>query len=161
MTAITKDIKPLRYGVQEGDKEPWNQPLGANVTVYGGTVAVTDFQGNVKSPDVPNSTDTVWGLIHEQRPFPPNPASSVAGTYTVEIDRGVFFLASGSGGDLLSQATVGSTVFLIDGQTVGLTSNTNTRPKAGVHVAVDANALNMGAPGKFAIRLGSNESSGA
>jgi len=131
-------------------------PLGANVTVYAGSIALTDSSGNIKNASSPASTDTCWGLIHDVAPFPPYPTSSVAGTYQVEIDTGAFYLNSGTGPDQLSQANVGDVVYVINETTVGATNGSGTRPVAGVLLNVD-----LTIPYGYAVKLGNNQSSGS
>ena len=153
--ALTADIKTIRYGTDDGHA-PTSKPLGASVTVYGGSIAITDSAGNVKNAASPASTDVTWGLIAEQRPFPPLAASSTAGTYQVEILTGSFFLASGTSSDALTAADLGKTVYVIDEKTVGKTSNGNTRPVAGVLMAIDTTVQPS-----YAVKLGNSQSTGS
>jgi hypothetical protein len=84
---------------------------------------------------------------------------STNGAVTVEIATGSFFLASGTGADAITQANVGATVYLINETTVGLTSGSGTRPAAGVVEAYDTTEIY--ALGNVAVKLGSNQSTGA
>jgi hypothetical protein len=150
--ALTADVTSCRYGTLEAH-QPIAQPLGANVTVYANSIALTDSSGNIKNASSPASTDHCWGLVAEQRPFPPNPTSSVAGTYNVEIDTGSFFLASGTGGDALTQANVGQSVYVINETTVGATNGSNTRPLAGTMMYYDSTATSRGGQGPIAVKF--------
>jgi hypothetical protein len=73
-----------------------------------------------------------------------------------EIETGAFWLASAGSGDALDQTCLGKVVYVYDEQTVAKGSNGNTRPVAGVLKAIDSTMQ-----GGFAVKLGSNESSGA
>lgn len=54
------------------------------------------------------------------------------GDVRIDTDRGTFCFAIGTSTDALTLSDVGADVYVIDDQTVGKTSATNTRPKAGV-----------------------------
>jgi hypothetical protein len=154
--ALTQDVHKERYG--NSDDAPYNLPLGASVTVYRGSIALTNTLGYLKNASSPSSTDTCWGLIDQCGPESVNSGAGIvngttSGAVTADIATGTFFLASGSGADQLSQSTYGSTVYVINETTVGLTSNGSTRPIAGIHVYTEA-AGRFQAPGNFAIKLG-------
>lgn len=61
-----------------------------------------------------------------------------AGAVSVRIRRGSFKFANSAGGDLIAQANVGATAYIVDDQTVALTNGTGTRSAAGKIVGVDA-----------------------
>lgn len=156
--ALTGDIHYERWGTGH-DIAPVVQPLGGSVTVYRGSIGLTDSAGNVKNANSPLSTDTCWGIIGGYGPGVADVApgvinsSSVASAVSAMIYQGAFLLASGAGSDQLSQSTVGKTVYVINEYTVGLTSGGGGRPVAGVHVAVSLEARPQ-APGVYAIKLG-------
>lgn len=161
MAALTGDIHFERFGT--GDViSPLVQPLGGSVTVYRGSIALTDSSGNVKSSASPLSTDTCWGIIAGYGPGVADTApgvinaSSVASAVTAMIYQGAFMLASGSGSDQLSQSTVGKTVYVINEYTVGLTTGGGTRPAAGVLLAISPETLAQ-APGPYAVKLGNTQ----
>ena len=158
MAALTGDIHWERFGV--GDTaQPINQPLGGNVTVYRGSIALTDTSGNVKTNSTVTSTDTCWGIIQGGGPgyLDATPGvintSSVAGVVTVDIVQGTFLLASGTGSDQLAQSSVGRTVYVMSEYTVGYTSGGGSRPAAGTLIAVLSETPAQ-APGVYAVRLG-------
>lgn len=157
--ALSNDIHYERFGV--GDtSQPIVQPVGANVTVYRGSIALTDANGNIKNANSPASTDTCWGLIGGYGPGSADltpgvvNGSSLASAVTATILQGAFYLASGSGSDQLSQSTVGKTVYVINEYTVGLTSGGGTRPAAGVLIAISSAESRVQAPGNYAVALG-------
>lgn len=156
--ALTQDVHAERYG--SADNDPYNLPLAASTTVYRGSIALTSIVSNVaylKNASSPSSTDICWGIIGQAGPESVNTGpgivngSTVAGVVTVDVETGTFFLASGTGADQLSASSYGSTVYVINETTVGLTSGGSTRPVAGVHVYTETR---LQAPGNFAIKLG-------
>lgn len=160
--ALTSDIKIVRYGTADGH-ELENFGIGANVTVYRGSIALTvAATGYLKNAASPSATDICWGLIDSAGPGTIDggagiAGTSVAGAVTANVATGTFFLGSSSGSDQLGQATLGSTVYVYNENTVAATSNSSARPVAGVHVAIDTTSQY---PGGYAIRLGSNQSTG-
>lgn len=166
MAALTGDIKIIQYG-DPGFYQRVTQPIGANVQLYRGTIALTNgpnssvAPGYLKRATVPTSTDVCWGLLEAYGPgtadtIPGMLGATTNGGTTANIRQGTFFLKSGTGSDQLSQSTIGQTVYVIDEQTVGASSSGGTRPVAGVHEAVDPTAATT----LFAISLGSNQTSG-
>jgi predicted RecA/RadA family phage recombinase len=158
--ALTSDIKITRYGSWDGHEYD-AQPMGASVTVYRGSLATTNASGDIINANNSDNTSTCWGLIDHVGPNPgvidggPGITNSgSAGAIQVEIATGTFFLASSTGSDQLSQATVGKVVYVYNENTVAATGS-GSRCVAGVHVAVDTTQ-----PGGYAIRLGSNQSTG-
>ncbi len=159
--ALANDIKITRYGTPGNSTQPAAPgPIGAGVTVYGGSICLTDSSGNVKNAASPASTDTCWGLVHAQTT---NPGTTVTSGVPLdilgrpfEVETGVFFLASATSGDALDQTCVGKTVYVYDEQTVAKTNNGGTRPAAGVLVHIDT-----AYPGGYAVAMGSNQSTGA
>ncbi len=126
--ALSADVKILRYGTPHAN-DIIAQPIGATVTLYAGSFAVTDgATGKLKNAASTTSGDIVWGLVQRQQLAP-------ATNTLVPIETGTFFMASGTGADQLSQADVGQVVYLIDEVTVG--PNAGSKCKAGLLVAVD------------------------
>lgn len=164
--ALSADIKQIRFGTPGNASQPVNQPLKASQTVYRGSVAATR-SGYLVPMSSPLSTDVVWGIVDKAGPGtadtgPGIVGGSTDGAVTVEIATGTFFLKAGSGADALTQANVGATVYLIDEQTVGATSSGNTRPVAGILMALGNNVGNIvPIAGMVAVKLGSAQSTGA
>lgn len=139
MAAITADISLFRVGV-EGLHQPVSAPMGANVTVYAGTIALATSGGYLKSPDSPASTDIVQGMVlGPSAGTAVNTGSGIAngatsGNVFIDCATGTFLLKSGTGSDQLSEATANATVYMIDGQTAGATNGGSTRPTLGVQL---------------------------
>jgi hypothetical protein len=165
MAALTADIPIVEYGVRGNESQPVNLGLKATTTVYRGSIALSRTGIAVPALNANLlSTDVVWGLYEHAGPGtadtgPGILGGSVDGAVTVEVATGTFFLASSTGGDLLGLSTLGKTVYVYDEQTVAATSSGGTRPVAGVHIYTDSTRTD--APGIYAIKLGSNESSGS
>lgn len=161
--ALVHDVHKERYG-SSLKTDTYNAPLGATVTVYRGSIALTigaglTGAGDIKNASSPVSTDICWGLIAQAGPESVNyepgiTGGSTAGAVSVDIDTGCFFLASSTGSDQLPAVACGQTVYVYDEVTVALTSGGGTRPVAGVHVYTEA-AGRIQAPGNYAIKLGS------
>lgn len=142
--ALSADVKTTRYGTPDGHQMV-SQPMGANVTVYAGSIALTiTGTGYIKNAASPASTDTCWGIIAQQ-----TINGSSAAALSVNIETGTFFVNAGADSDALTQADVGSKVYVIDEVTVGKTNGSGTRPVAGTLIKIDTSQ-----PGGYAVRFG-------
>ncbi len=158
---LAADVKIIRYGVPGNSTQPLMPgPIAASTTLYGGSICLTNSSGNVKSSASPSSTDTCWGLVHAQTI---NASSAVTTGIALdvngrpfEVETGTFFLASATGADAIDQTYVGKTVYVYDEVTVAATNGSNTRPAAGVLLRIDTTQ-----GGGYAVKLGSNETTGA
>jgi hypothetical protein len=171
MAALTADIHPIRLGTPGNASQPINQGIKATVTVYRGSVAITR-SGFVVPATTVQSTDLVWGIIDQAGPGtidggPGITGGTADGTITVDIATGSFWLNQGTGSDAIAQANVGASCYLMNENTVGLTSAGNSRPVAGIILAVAGTAagnFQAIAPinsGMVAVKLGSSQSTGA
>lgn len=170
MAALTADIHPIRYGTPGNASQPANIPVKANNTVYRGSVAITR-SGFCVPATTPQSSDIVWGLVDQAGPGaidggPGIVGGTTDGAVTLDVATGSFWLNQGTGSDAIAQANVGASCYLMNENTVGLTS-AGSRPVAGVILAVaGTNAGNFQATGQIAsgmvaVKLGSNQSTGA
>lgn len=158
--ALSADIKTFRFGAPGNSTQPMNQPLTAAATVYRGSVATTR-SGYLVAASSPQSTDVVWGLIDKAGAGTADTGPGITGGTTngnvsVEIATGSFFLQNGTGADALTQTNVGATVYLINENTVGATSNTSTRPICGEFLGL-ASTLAPNRPdltGMVAVKVG-------
>jgi hypothetical protein len=160
MTTLTNDQKIVRYGTADGH-QPGVQPQKSNTNIYAGTVAVTRGGYLIDPMAAVQTTDVCWGMINGQQDGAPHTVAPMAGgavdgTHQLDFDTGSFYLLPGTAGDALAQSDVGSTVYLIDGVTVGKTSGSSTRPIAGVLEALGVAQYS----GLVAVRLGNNQSTG-
>jgi len=159
--STTKDLKIIRYGTQDGH-QPTSQPLQSAVSVYPGQFAVAR-SGYLIQPDTAvQSTDKVWGVLNGIVDTAPTTASPIAGGTTaglhfLGIDTGSFYFTPGTSSDALTQADVGSVVYVIDGNTVGKTDGGSARPVAGI-----LEKLGTGnQAGLVAVLVGSDQSTGS
>lgn len=67
-----------------------------------------------------------------------NASADSAGVPGARVKSGVFFMASGTSADVVNQAAIGSVVYGIDDQTVGLTDGGGTRSPVGICVGYDS-----------------------
>jgi hypothetical protein len=161
--ALTADIPTERYGTPGNEAQPVNFAVKAATTIYRGSIAIT--RSGIAVPALNAnllSTDVCWGVYEQAGPGtadigPGILGGSVDGAVTVEVATGTFFLASSTGAGLLGPTTLGKTVYVYDEQTVS--ASAGSLPIAGVHIYTDT--TRTGAPGPYAIKLGSNESSGS
>lgn len=159
--AITADIPTTRYGTPDGH-QPLNKGLQASITIYRGTIAVLNgtggHQGYLKDPASPATTDLVIGVIDTGGPGYPNTSPGIVGgstdgAVTANISTGTFLFASGTGADELDVTTNMASVYMIDGQTVGKTNGSSSRPVAGVQMSCNDDDPSIPA-GFVAVKLG-------
>lgn len=140
--ALTSDVKTVRVGA-EGRHDPIAAPLTAAVTVYSGSIALLNSSGYLKNSSSPASTDTIIGIVGGPsagtfvKTGPGITGGVSNGDVWVECLTGVFVLASGTGGDALTEATAGTTVYVVNETTVGATNGGGTRPVAGTQLPID------------------------
>lgn len=139
--ALTADIPILRVG-SEGVYEPYAAPLKASNTVYRGSFALLR-SGYIVNGATPMSTDVVLGVVEQvtggtaAETGPGIAGGSVDGGVWIDCARGSFLFLSGTGADALTEATAGSTVYVVDEKTVGATNGGSSRPAAGIQLPID------------------------
>lgn len=126
MAALTRDRNTPE---RTGDK--FGFPVAASTTIYAGSICALNASGYA----VPGSTSTT--LIAVGRAEEQIVNSGSAGAVSVPVKRGVFRVGNSASADLISRANIGSNCYIVDDQTVALTSGTSTRSVAGVIVDVD------------------------
>jgi hypothetical protein len=158
--AVTKDVKTIRYGTQDGH-QPTAQPMAASVSIYAGTIAVTRA-GYAQPAHTPTNADICWGIYNGLNNGSPTVSTPItngttAGDIVIGIDTGTFWLTPGTSSDALTQADVGATVYVVDEVTVGKTDGSNTRPVAGKLAAIGTGQY----AAFVAVTLGSDQSTGS
>jgi hypothetical protein len=119
--------------------------LKAATKIYKGGLVATDATGYAVSGAGIQATGLkVWGIALKSV----DNTAGASGALTVDVIRGTFPFAN-LGGDLVVQATMGSTVFCEDDQTVRLTSNASTRSNLGVFMGFDEAGLPLVQVGNF------------
>ncbi len=108
-------------------------PIAAATKLYqGGIVAL-----NASGLAVPGSVSTTLKAIGVALKTYDN-SSGGASAFNIEARAGVFWFNSGTAGDAIAQANVGATCYIMDDNTVGLTTGGATRSVAGTIADVDA-----------------------
>lgn len=128
MTALAKNRDIQRFGDEAKTAfVPNGLPVQAAVKIFKGALVSNDG-GNIR-PARATAADVVLGVSEE---YLDNSAGS-AGDLTIKrIRRGMFLFANSASGDLITNAEVGKTVYVVDDQTVAKTDNSAARPAAGV-----------------------------
>ncbi|WP_407540473.1 hypothetical protein Q0M94_03480 [Deinococcus radiomollis] len=105
--------------------------VAANTKIFKGSLVVLNA-GYL----VPGTTSTTVIAMGRAEATVDN-TNGAAGALSIDVRRGLFNWASATGADLITQASVGQTAYVVDDQTVGLTSGGGTRSKAGLILYVD------------------------
>lgn len=107
-------------------------PIGASVIAFAGAIAVLNASGYV----VPATTATGLKCVGRFAEYCDN-SSGANGAQMVEVESGCFRYDNSASADEITVADVGEVCYLVDDQTVALTSATSTRSRAGVIDQVD------------------------
>ena len=168
--ALSADILKTRYG-SPIVHDPIEQPIGVGAsgqTLYRGSVALlsggtTVTKGYLKNAATPASNDLVTGILAGYGPSCGQPDSvpgmggavlnTADGVLTATVLPGTWLLLAGTGADALTEASIMSSVYLINENTVGATSSSSTRPVAGILAQVPATDASIPA-GMVAVTLG-------
>jgi hypothetical protein len=168
--ALTSDIQKYRYG-SPVDHQPIEYAVGKGAsgqTLYRGSIALisggtTVTQGYLKNSDTPAASDLVVGVIDGYGPScgqaDTGPGiggatlNTADGVLTANVATGTFLFLSGTAGDALTITNLMTSVYLINGNTVGATSSGATRPVAGLLVQVPATDASIPV-GYVAVQLG-------
>ncbi len=108
-------------------------PIKANVQIFKGALVGLDSAGRAMPGDtVANGCLAAVGkasATYDNRTG--SELGGAAGACNVEVEYGVFQWANSGGGDVIAADDVGKVCYVVDDQTVALTSNTDTRGIAG------------------------------
>jgi hypothetical protein len=162
MANLTADLTIIRYGTPGNASQPVNLPVTANAQLYRGAIAATR-SGYAVEMTSPQSTDLVWGVYEGFGPgsadtIPGILGGSTNGAVTVEVATGSFYLNGGTGADAITQVNVGATCYVINENTVGLTSSGGTRPVAGI---IESLQQPPNLTGLIAVKMGNSQTTGA
>jgi len=120
-----------RATAQIQNPEKRNLPVAANVAVWQGGLAML-VGGYVK----PGAVAT-GGLGVGRFSASVSNIGGAAGAVSVDVRTGVFKFFNSSGGDAITNANIGATVYIVDDETVALTNGSGTRSPAGTVFLVD------------------------
>ena len=112
-------------------------PLAANALIYAGALVCVNATGFATRGAV--ATTLKAAGVAQQRV---DNTGGADGALRIEVDRaGAHLFANSAAADLITRADLGSTVFIVDDQTVAKTSATSTRSAAGKVVDVDTTGV--------------------
>jgi hypothetical protein len=100
---------------------------------YAGALAMLDSDGRVR----PGATAVAMRGIGRVAAQVDN-VNGANDAVTVDVDAGIFRYANSAGGDEIVKASIGSTCYIVDDQTVAKTDGGGTRSPAGQVVDIDA-----------------------
>lgn len=115
----------------ERDGEVFDFPVKGSTTVYQGSLVA--LNAGYAAPGAAATSRIAVGRAEDTVV---NAGSD--GAVSVRVKRGIFCFGNSSAGDLIAQANVGATCYILDDQTVALTDGAGARSAAGKIVAVDA-----------------------
>lgn len=107
--------------------------VAAAAKIFAGSIVCLDASGNATKGATATTLKAV-GVATEQA----DNTGGAAGAIVVRVERGLWRFANSAAGDLITLANVGASCYIVDDQTVALTSGTSTRSVAGVIRDVDA-----------------------
>lgn len=105
--------------------------LGAAQAIFAGSILMRNAAGHI----IKGATATgSFGVGRAESPG----TSTTLGVTPQPFREGVFRFANSAAGDLIAAANIGAVCYIVDDQTVALTSATATRSPAGIIYDVDA-----------------------
>jgi len=135
MAALTIERKTPKLSQDVLPSFPTNAgiPVAASTKIYAGSIVCTNAAGNA----VPGSTSATLVAVGVAEKTIDNSAG-IAGALVIVPRTGVFKFNSGTSADLVTAVNVAQACYVIDDNTVGLTSSAFARSFAGTVVAVDS-----------------------
>lgn len=131
MTALNQD-----RNTQTKDGQLVALLVGAGAKIYGGGLVAVNAAGFA----VPGAADATLVSIGRADVSVDNTAGA-DGAQTVTVVRGKLIKLGNSSVDLVTQASVGRTCYVVDDQTVAATHAGNTRPMAGKVFGIEADGV--------------------
>ncbi len=134
MAALTGPRNTPRIG---DDIHLYDFPIAANVCIYAGAIVSIDATLKQARPGRATVTDIAVGRAPKTYDNTGGPAAA----FKIAVAGGIFRYNNSASGDLIAQADVGGTCYVVDDQTVAKTDNTGARPAAGKIIGVDADGV--------------------
>lgn len=106
-------------------------PVAANAVIYAGALVV--LNAGVAEPGVTATGLVTLGRAEHQA----NNSGGAAGSINVRVRRGVFLWNNSTGADLITEANLEQTAYVVDDNTVALTNGGGTRSVAGKIFDID------------------------
>lgn len=110
--------------------------VAAGAVIYAGALVVANAAGYA-APGSVATTHTYLGRAEERV----DNTGGANGAKSVRVRRGKAFLFKNHGADLVTQASIGKVCYIVDDETVALTTGGATRSAAGIVQAVDASGV--------------------
>jgi hypothetical protein len=127
MVALTKARPTLKK-----DGEQYVLAVEAATLIYQGSIVCRNAAGNA-TKGITSTTLVALGRCETQA----DNSAGAAGAISVVYRSGCFKYANSAAADLITAASIGLLCYIVDDQTVALTSATNTRSVAGRVDAID------------------------
>ena len=108
--------------------------LGASQTIFVGSMLMRNASGQLIKGAVATGSTGVGVATRSA-------VSVGAGDTMVDYEEGPFLMANSASADEIVAADIGKVCWIVDDNTVAKTNGTNTRSRAGVVVAVDAQGV--------------------
>lgn len=113
----------------------WKLPVKASVKIWAGSLVVID--AGYAKPAVTATGLLVAGAAEATV----DNSTGADGAKVIAVRRGPFKFKNSGSGDLIAQADVGKLCYVVDDQTVALTSDTGARSPAGMIMQVDTDGV--------------------
>ena len=115
-------------------------PVATNVVIYAGALVVMNSATGFAEPGLTGTGLVALGRAERQV----NNVGGANGARAVRVRRGTFLWNnSPAGADLIAEANIGEPCYIVDDNTVALTSATNTRSVAGTIFDIDSQTGNV------------------
>jgi hypothetical protein len=135
MAALTQERLTSFYGSYPARR---TVDMKAATTIYKGALVAIDSSGNAQPAGLlAGGSVRCVGVASATQA---NPGAAAA--TQVEVQPGIYKF-NNHGADLVTKASVGADCFVVDDNTVALTSGTNTRPVAGKVQSVDSDGVRV------------------
>lgn len=111
-------------------------PMAANAKIFAGALAVANATGYA----APGSTATTLTYLGRAEEFKDN-TGGADGATTILVRRKKAFKWKNAAADLITQAELGKTCYIVDDETVAKTNGGNTRSAAGKVVGIESDGV--------------------
>lgn len=132
MTALTAPRNTARIG-DTNHPSLFKAPIAASTKLYQGGIVCLNASG-LAVPGIVSTTLKAMGVALKTY----DNSTGGAAAFNVEARAGLHWFNSGTAGDAIAQANVGALCYIMDDNTVGLTTGAATRSIAGTIVDVSA-----------------------
>lgn len=131
MTALTQARNTPKQSAEQ-----LGVPVAAGAKIYAGSIVVANANGYA-APGSLATTLTYLGRANETV----DNTNGANGAVSVKVDRKQAFKFANLAADLVTQAELGKTCYIVDDQTVAKTTGGATRSAAGKVVGIDADGV--------------------